>query len=358
MRFGLPTSLLLHGGLLAWALIGFQEIKPFKPSEPEPVEVAMITEDGLTRLMQGDRNAKNLQAAAAAPTPPSNVVKETPRAKPPEPTPPPKPAEPAAAEPPAEPVKPPPPQKAAEPPPKTVPPPPQKDEIAELALKAEADAKLEAEAKAAAEAKARADAAARAKAAADAKARADLKAKADKAKADKAKADKAKADKAIADASKKDSLEDLADMVKPALADKDKKRAPQLAGSQIPNAVGVKGAQAGAPEGRDTKLTGSEKNLIISRMRQQLKRCWNLPAGADGADAIVTEVDFRLSPAGELIGAPKVVSRISTPLQQAMADIAVRAVIQCNPYSGFPPDLYKGGWDYFIWEFNPREMLR
>ena len=84
MRFGLPFSLLLHGGVLAWALVVLERTPPFKPPEPEPVEVAIITEDGLTRLTQGDRNAKQLEAAPAKPAPDSKAVKETPKVKPPE----------------------------------------------------------------------------------------------------------------------------------------------------------------------------------------------------------------------------------------------------------------------------------
>ena len=114
MRFGLPVSFFLHGAILFFALFSLGRTQPLKPPEPEPVEIAMISEDGLTRLRQGDRSAKLLESAAAKPAPQSKAKEEPKRAKPPEPaTPPPPPPEPAKAEPPP----PPEPTKVAEPPP-------------------------------------------------------------------------------------------------------------------------------------------------------------------------------------------------------------------------------------------------
>lgn len=346
MRLSLPSSMLLHGGLLAWALVGFQEVKPFKPPEPEPVEVAIITEDGLTRLRQGDRNAKNLEAAAAKEAPPSQAVKETPRAKPPEPTPPPPPPpEPAKVEPPpVAKAEPPPPPKAAE---------PQKDEIAELALKAEAEAQAEAERKAEAARKA----------AEERKRLEDLKKRqeAEKKKRDelKKKQDEQKklAELKRQEEAKKKPSEDFFDDMQKALKDNDpKKRAPQPSGSQVAQASNVKGPLAGAPEGKDTRLTASQANLLGSLMKKQVQRCWNINAGADGIDKIKVEIEVKLGPDGRIQGQPKIVSRGSGPLYTDMADSAMRALLQCQAYD-LPKDLYKGGWDHMIVDFDPSRMF-
>lgn len=349
MRFSLPTSFALHGGLLAWALVGFQDVKPFKPAEPEPVEVAIISEDGLTRLRQGDRNAKNLEAAPAKAAPPSPAVKETPKAKPPDPTPPPPPPpEPAKVEPP-----PPPPAKTAEPPPPPPKPPePQKDEIAELALKAEAEAKAEAQRKAAEEKK-RLD---------------DLKRKqeADKKRLDDLKRKQEAERKRLADLKKKQDeaknkpTDDFFEDMQKALKDNDpRKRAPQPSGSQVAQASNVKGPLAGAPEGKDTRLTASEANLLGSMMKKQIQRCWNINAGAEGIDKIKVEIEVRLSPDGRIQGQPRVVSRGSGPLYADMADSAMRALIQCQNPNGYdlPKHLYKGGWDHMIVDFDPSRMF-
>ena len=342
MRLSLPSSLLLHGGLLVWAVIGFHETKPFTPPEPEAVEVSIIME-GPTQLTQGERNSKNLQTAMAKEAPASPALKETPKAKPPEPTPPPPPPPEAAKE------EPPPPVKVAEPPPlPPKPPEPVKDEIAELVLKQDAEAKAEAQRKAAADAKAKAD---KAKAEAD-------KAKADKAKADKAKADKAKADKAKADAlAKQQPKDDFFDDMQKALKDNDpRKRAPQPSGPQIAQASNVKGPQAGAPEGTAKQLTASEGALLGSLMKRQVSKCWNINPGAEGVDKIKIEVEVRLATDGRIQGQPRVVSRGTGPLYSDMADSAMRALIQCQAYD-LPKNLYKGGWDFMIVEFDPSRMF-
>jgi colicin import membrane protein len=348
VRFSLPTSLLLHGGLLAWAFMGLQQPKPFKPAEPEPVEVAIITEDGLTRLRQGDRNSKNLETAPAKEVSPSKAVREAPKAKPPEPAPPPPPPpEPAKVEPP-----PPEPPKAAEvPPPK--PPEPQKDVIAALALKAEAEALARAEAeRKAAEEKKRQEALKK-KQEDERKRREALKKKQEEDR-------KRLAEIRRRQEAAKKKEESFEDAMQKALRDNDpRKRAAQPSGGQVASASNVKGPQAGAPEGRDTRLTASEASLLGSMMKRQVARCWNISAGADGIDKIRIEVEVRLSPDGRIQGQPRVVSRGTGPLYADMADSAMRALIQCQQPNGYdlPKHLYKGGWDHMIVEFDPGRMF-
>lgn len=350
MRLSLPASALLHGGLLAWALIGLSEVKPFKPPEPEPVEVAIITEDGLTRLRQGDRNAKNLEAAPAKAAPPSQAVKETPKAKPPDPTPPPPPPpEPVKVEPP-----PPPPPRVAEPPPPPKPPEPKKDEIAELALKAEAEAAAAAAAKAEAERKAAEEAkrqeALKKKQEDDRKRREALKKKQDE--------QKRLADlKRKQEEAKKKPSEDFFEDMQKALKDNDpRKRAPQPSGAQVAQASNVKGPLAGAPEGRDTQLTASQGALLGSLIKRAVQPCFNVDGGADGVKEIVVRVAVQLRPDGQLAATPKLMERRPGPLFDAVADAAMRAVHRCGPYS-FPPELYKGGWENSVWRFAPGEMF-
>lgn len=351
MRFSLPSSMLLHGGLLAWALIGLREVKPFKPPEPEPVEIAIITEDGLTRLRQGDRNAKNLEAAPAKDAPLSKAVKDTPKAKPPEPTPPPPAPEPVKPEPPKA-AEPPPPVKVAEPPPPPKPPEPVRDEIAELALKAEAEAKAQAEAARKAEEERKRQEALKKKQEDDRKRREALKKKQDEQKR------LAELKRKQDEAKKKD--EPFDDFMQKALKDNDpRKRAPQPSGSQIASASNVKGPLAGAPEGKDTRITASEANLLGSMMKKQVARCWNISAGAEGVERIKIEVEVRLSADGRIQGQPRVVSRGTGPLYADMADSALRALIQCQQPNGYdlPKHLYKGGWDHMIVEFDPARMF-
>ena len=337
MRFGLPVSFLLHGGILAWALITLERTPPFKPPEPEPVEVAIISEDGLTRLRQGDRNAKQLEAAPAPPAPDSKAVKEPPKPKPPEPKAPPPPAEEVKVEPPKpEPPKPDPiTEKLAMLPPEPVGPTP--EEVA----------RLEAEKKAADDKK-RQDAAK--KAADEKKKRDDLKKKQDEAKR---LADLKKRQEEAKKAAEPDDFE--AEMQK-ALKDNDptKRTPPPPGGTQ--QALGKKGPTAGAPEGRDTQLTASQGALLGSLIKQAVSKCWNINSGVEGIDKIVVKLEVHLRPDGRLVQPPRVVNSMPGPLFADTANSAMRAVVQCEPYN-FPQELYKGGWDQAIWTFDPRRMF-
>jgi len=142
-----------------------------------------------------------------------------------------------------------------------------------------------------------------------------------------------------------------------ALKDNDpRKRAPQPSGSQVAQASNVKGPLAGAPEGKDTRLTASQASLLGSLMKKQVQRCWNINAGADGIDKIKVEIEVKLGPDGRIQGQPRVVSRGSGPLYADMADSAMRALLQCQAYD-LPKDLYKGGWDHMIVDFDPSRMF-
>jgi colicin import membrane protein len=120
---GFTGSLLLHGGLLAWAVLGFSMSTPMpQPAEiaVEVAEISMLADE--TKQMKGDTTSKNNEVAPA-PEKPSQVVMQQVAPKP-TPTPPPPPA--AAVEPP-----PPEPVKAPEPP-KPEPPKPEPPKTAEV----------------------------------------------------------------------------------------------------------------------------------------------------------------------------------------------------------------------------------
>src|SRR5882724_11480012 len=129
VRGGLATSVVLHAALLAWALFTIQAQRDLRMPDPEPIAVDIVNASELTRLRQGARNAKQLEAQA----------KEAPKAEPakkeaPKPTPV------AAAPPPPPPPEPPPPKEEPKeepkkevaslppPPPAAVPPVPAPDE--------------------------------------------------------------------------------------------------------------------------------------------------------------------------------------------------------------------------------------
>jgi colicin import membrane protein len=371
---GFIASFILHGVLLGWALLAVVTTPPLAIRKPEAVEVAFITEGDFVRLKQGDRAAKVLEAEGK-----EGPAKEPPKKDPPKPTPPPPPQ--AAAPPPPAPAEPAPqpkpepepakPEPAKAEPPKpdpiaekiaAVPPPPEPK--VELGPTPDDQKKLDEKLKeqertaAAADAKAKADA----KAAADAKAKADAKARADAA---------AKA-KALADAKAKEAAkkQDLAALVNDALQttpDKSATNAPPKAlidkraqaapvGGQK-TAANAKGPSAGAPEGTDTVLTADKASMLAVLMKNNVRRCWNVNAGLEGAAKLVVRMEVKLDQAGKLIGDPKVVNASPGPQFEDAANSARRAVIACQPYANLPPELYNGGWDYMLLILDPAKMF-
>ena len=349
MMRGLTGSALLHGGLLAWALVSFHETKPFKLPEPEPVEVAIVSEGDIVRLRQGDRQSKLLEAQPQVKPSPEAQPLDAPKPKPPPPPPP------AAAAPPPPPPDPP---KVEPPPPKAEtpkPPEPVKDPIAEQLAAAppepegpspEEIARKEAERRAEEE---RRRVEAQKKAEADKKRKDDLKKREDE--------KKRLAELKRKEEEKKKKEFDPGKIA--ALLDKtpEKRGAPPPSAATTNPATKAKGATAGAPEGQDSQLTASQRSMIGVMVRSRVAQCWNIDGGLEGMNKVVVEVDLRLDESGRLSGNPRVTNSNSSPLFRQLADSALRALKQCEPYD-LPAELYKGGWDHMVLEFDPSRMVR
>lgn len=89
--------------------------------------------------------------------------------------------------------------------------------------------------------------------------------------------------------------------------------------------------------------------------------CWNVPAGAKGAEDLRVTVQFRLSPEGRIIGSPKVLeqARMNRPGQEyyrTAAESALRAVRKCAPYDFLPKAQYDL-WRELEINFDPEYML-
>ena len=104
------------------------------------------------------------------------------------------------------------------------------------------------------------------------------------------------------------------------------------------------------------------KELTISEfdaLRQQLARCWNIPAGARDADNLVIEVKVEVNNQ-RIATSAEVVDRLrysTDTFFRAAADSAVRAVRapECTPLE-LPPEKYDS-WKSMIVVFDPREMF-
>jgi colicin import membrane protein len=369
MYFGLTVSLAAHLALLGWALVSFQTTQPYKLREPEPVEVAIISADELVRLRQGDRDSKKLETRPADKIETKPTDKEAKReiAK----TVPPPAASPA--EPHDDPIS----KKLADLQPVEA----ERPTAEELAAKkaAEEAAKKAAAAKAAEELalrKAEEEKKKQAEAEAERKrqAEAELKRKAEAEKkrtaerwrkrlaAEKKRREKeAERKRRLAEAKRREKERQSKNFDSgkiSALLNKIPDAAALQGGSPDPNARpdAPRGARAGAPEGRDSRLTASQRSLLGVMMKRAVSRCWNINSGLEGADRVVVELEVRLGPDGRLQSQPRVANNRGGAIFQDAVNSAVRALMQCEPYD-LPQQFYKGGWDHMVVTFDPQKMF-
>jgi colicin import membrane protein len=363
VHFGLAVSILLHVGVLGWALVTIAATPPLKPAELEPVEVAIISPDDIVRLKLGSRSAKQLEAKAAPTTDQSKAKQEPPRPKPaaatpPPPPPPPPPMPEKAAK--AEPPPPPPPLETAksEPPPKAredpiaeklaaLPPEPEPGPNPEEIKRLEEQKKAEEE-KRRAEALKKAEEEKKRKEEVERKRLLALKKKQEEAKR------VAEARKKAEEQNKKSFEEKMADLIEksPELLDKDPRQA-SAGGAPTASPSKAKGPAAGAPEGKDSQLTANQNAMLGLLVNRTYSDQWDISCASEGVNQIVVKIAVRMKPDGYLAEPPKIANRLPSPLFDAMADAALRAVRKAEPVD-FPADLYKGGWDNFTINFDAR----
>jgi len=90
---------------------------------------------------------------------------------------------------------------------------------------------------------------------------------------------------------------------------------------------------------------------IALALRKRLSQCWTAPAGAQKAK-IVVRLHFALNPDGTLQSLPQVIGSSDHPLFASTAGSAVKAVVDCQPYSFLPPGKYDLWRDITI-NFDP-----
>ncbi|HEX2150889.1 MAG TPA: hypothetical protein VHG31_02685 [Stellaceae bacterium] len=111
-------------------------------------------------------------------------------------------------------------------------------------------------------------------------------------------------------------------------------------------------AQPKAPLG--TELTASELDIV----RQQLSRCWNIPAGARDARDLVVTIRGSIAPDGRVLQATIVdQARLGDPFFRAAAESARRAFFHplCTPLR-LPPEKYES-WKTFEIALSPKDIL-
>jgi outer membrane biosynthesis protein TonB len=118
-----------------------------------------------------------------------------------------------------------------------------------------------------------------------------------------------------------------------------------------PAATGRPSSQPQAPLGR---LSASELDMV----REQISRCWNVPAGARDARDLVVVIRVAVSPDGN-VEAATIVDQgraAGDPFFRAAAESARRAFFNplCRPLR-LPPDKYQI-WRDMVVDFSPRDL--
>jgi len=113
---------------------------------------------------------------------------------------------------------------------------------------------------------------------------------------------------------------------------------------------------------RSTSLSDPNEKITMSEMdavRRQITRCWNVPAGAQGAEGLIIEIGVDMNPDGTVRSAA-IKDRLRTQsdsFYRAAAESALRAVLNkaCQPYT-LPVEKYST-WRTMTLVFDPREMF-
>ena len=112
--------------------------------------------------------------------------------------------------------------------------------------------------------------------------------------------------------------------------------------------------KANAP--RAAAVSAQSMAGLAALLLQQVKPCYNPPAGGADAGQIATVLDLRMNRDGSVasvqIGEQSGVNGQNQAYARQMADAARRAVLRCAPFK-LPPDMYEGGWDDFGFRFRP-----
>jgi outer membrane biosynthesis protein TonB len=306
-RRGLALSGVLH--LIFGSLFVFGLPTLFHPPTPQemPIAVQLVTMGPETRATHPNPNMPEREAKPDVPVPGLPGPKPEPEPTPPQPAPPPS----AAAAPPAPPAPAPPEQKPAPPPPpplpepKPAPPPPPPKPVEKVEAPEPTTAKPQQIARAEAKAEAR------------------------------------KYDPGQFDALLKN------------LAAEDTAPSPDEPSQRMRTASGTASSQPRAPLG--SQLSASELDMI----REQVARCWNIPAGARDAKDLVVELRVEVGADG-MVQQATIVDQgraNADPFFRAAAESARRAFFNplCRPLR-LPPDKYDT-WKDMDFYFSPKDLL-
>lgn len=99
-----------------------------------------------------------------------------------------------------------------------------------------------------------------------------------------------------------------------------------------------------APVARNTVGSGLAAGAAVQGLAEELQRRWNPNCEVEGGRDVVVQVKFRMGIGGQVVG--DVTSQITSarsPVSQAGAERAVRAVYAAAPFRNLPREIYGNG---------------
>lgn len=108
-----------------------------------------------------------------------------------------------------------------------------------------------------------------------------------------------------------------------------------------------------APVARQTVGTGLAAGAALQGLAEELQRRWNPNCEVEGGRDVLVRVTFQLGVGGQVVGdVGSEIKGARTPVSQAAAERAVRAVYAAAPFRGLPREFYG---DRIAVNFNARE---
>ena len=118
-------------------------------------------------------------------------------------------------------------------------------------------------------------------------------------------------------------------------------------GNVVNSAVGL-----GVPNASSNQLSANEMDAFV----RHLGSCWRAPPGVDSNRRIEVDITIRLKTDRTLDGDPIVEMRATDAFSRAMIESAIRAIIQCQPYTMFSLPRYEV-WKVLPLKFDPHALF-
>ena len=132
------------------------------------------------------------------------------------------------------------------------------------------------------------------------------------------------------------------------------REAPASAGASAPQTNPR--ASAGAPAASGAKLSPSDREALVSMLRDQMLRCWSVNVTV--APAVKPMIRMQLNADGSIAGTPALLNSSGDPNFRPVAESGIRALRQCGPYkipSRFAP--FHSDWKTLNVQLDPSDVI-